>query len=93
MCLCTNAPTGFTLGGGFDYLSRHLGLGCDQLVGLEAVTEDGRVVYADASEQISCSCKHAGQGILRNAFIVVCGSYHTSPVGSVCGLGVLYCCL
>lgn len=41
---------GFTLGGGLGILMRKYGLGCDNLVGAEVVTSDGRVVRASDRE-------------------------------------------
>jgi FAD/FMN-containing dehydrogenase len=39
---------GLTLGGGIGHLTAQHGLSCDNLVGAEVVTPDGRVVHADA---------------------------------------------
>src|SRR5207245_11287008 len=41
---------GLTLGGGFGFLARMHGLACDNLLGVELVTADGRLVHASEEE-------------------------------------------
>ncbi|PRW57319.1 FAD-binding isoform A [Chlorella sorokiniana] len=42
---------GFNLGGGFGFLGRCLGLGCDNVVGLEMVLADGSIVQVDKDRE------------------------------------------
>ena len=45
----TTGVAGFTLGGGSGWLERKHGLACDNLIGVDLVTADGREVRADES--------------------------------------------
>jgi FAD/FMN-containing dehydrogenase len=47
----TTGVAGLTLGGGSGWLERSLGLSCDNLVGAELVTADGRIVGVDEGSE------------------------------------------
>ncbi|MER9883656.1 FAD-binding oxidoreductase [Mesorhizobium sp. M0118] len=77
-----NADTGIaglTLGGGFGKLGRKHGLSCDNLVAVEIVTADGRLLTASAAENADLFWGIRGGG--GNFGIVTTFEYKLHPVG------------
>ena len=70
---------GFTLNGGYGYLSRQYGLACDNLVSVEIVTADGQVRTASAEENEDLFWAVRGGG--GNFGVVTSFEYELHEVG------------
>jgi FAD/FMN-containing dehydrogenase len=69
---------GLTLGGGFGWLSRRFGLACDNLIGVELVTADGKVRSVSAHDEPDLFWAVRGGG--GNFGIATAFEYRLHPV-------------
>lgn len=79
---------GLTLGGGIGWINGKHGLSCDNLLSVELVTADGRVLTASATENEDIFWAIRGSG--GNFGIVTSFEYRLHPVGPVLGGAVFY---
>lgn len=79
---------GLTLGGGFGFLMRKYGLACDNLLGVEIVTADGRLLRANARENTDIFWAVRGGG--GNFGVVTSFEYRLHPVDKILFGPVIY---
>jgi FAD/FMN-containing dehydrogenase len=79
---------GFTLGGGIGWLMRKYGLACDNLVGADVVTADGRLVHASESE--NADLLWGLRGGAGNFGIVTQFEFELHPVGPLVYAGLIF---
>ena len=79
---------GLTLGGGIGWLSRMIGLSCDNLLAVEIVTADGKLLRASAEENPDLFWAVRGGG--GNFGVVTSFEYQLHPVGPMVNLGFFF---
>jgi FAD/FMN-containing dehydrogenase len=79
---------GFTLGGGFGWLHRKIGLGCDNLKSATVVTAEGHLVTASEAENGDLLWGLRGSG--WNFGVVTSMGFQLHPVGPSVTAGLLY---
>jgi FAD/FMN-containing dehydrogenase len=84
----TTGVAGFTLGGGIGWLMRKHGLACDNLVGADVVTADGRLVRASENENSDLFWGLRGGG--GNFGIVTQFEFALHPVGPTVYAGPIF---
>ena len=83
----TTGVAGLTLGGGFGWLTRKLGLAVDNLVSADIVTADGRLLHASASDYPDLFWALRGGG--GNFGVVTSFEFELHPVGPEVTAGLI----
>ena len=86
--ISTTGVSGLTLGGGIGYLSRGLGLSCDNLISADVVTADGRFLVAN--ENVNADLFWALRGGGGNFGVVTSLEYKLEPIKDIYGGPMLF---
>jgi len=86
--MTTTGVGGFTLGGGYAWLSTKHGLACDNLISAEVVTADGRVVTASEDENADLLWGLRGGG--GNFGVVTSYEFRLHELGPTVMAGLVY---
>lgn len=74
--------SGLTLGGGYGFLSRLMGMTCDNVLGLEMVTAEGKIIHANENQHSNLfwACRGGGDGSFG---VITTFTFRVHPIENV----------